>query len=183
MKTCALPDCAKSVHHRGLCSMHAARLARTGTTDPGTRPWSTQLAFERRVTPGEPDQCWQWQGVVDAGVGYGRLGRRWAHRVSWELANGRPIPPGLFVLHSCDNRLCVNPAHLRVGTHDENMQDAVDRDRLSRAVRASKISAGDAREIRRRRIAGESRVLLASEYGLSTRQVWMIAAGRAWADA
>jgi HNH endonuclease len=71
--------------------------------------------------------CWLWTGTV-APDGYGifatsgRTSVR-AHRFSWALANGRTIPEGLLVLHSCDVPLCVNPEHLRIGTHADNMTD------------------------------------------------------------
>jgi hypothetical protein len=71
------------------------------------------------------DDCWLWKGSVSGG-GYGRItvsGKRVAaHRFSYEAANG-PIPDGLFICHSCDVKLCVNPAHLFAGTQVDNMQD------------------------------------------------------------
>jgi hypothetical protein len=67
--------------------------------------------------------CWLWMGPTNGR--YGRIGRRtYAHRASFEIANG-PIPPGLFVLHRCDTPLCVRPDHLFLGTAKENSEDAV----------------------------------------------------------
>lgn len=72
--------------------------------------------------------CWLWIGGHNA-EGYGRLGRGergsvidYAHRVSWEIANG-PIPDGLWALHRCDNPRRVRPDHLFLGDRSDNMRD------------------------------------------------------------
>lgn len=78
--------------------------------------------------------CWTRTGSNN-GVGYSLLNvngeRVYAHRYSWELTNG-PIPPGLVVMHKCDNPPCVRPDHLAVGTHVDNMRDCSEKGRNKR---------------------------------------------------
>lgn len=79
--------------------------------------------FWSRVAKGTG--CWEWQGArVGRGYGHLRFGQKYtyAHRVAWELTNGR-IPSGLVVCHRCDNPPCCRPEHLFIGTQAENLQD------------------------------------------------------------
>lgn len=82
-----------------------------------------------------PDECWNWNGGTMGEMGYGRISvgdkSRKAHRISWVIHYGQ-IPEGRSVLHRCDNPLCVNPAHLFLGTHDDNMADKVSKNRQAR---------------------------------------------------
>jgi hypothetical protein len=96
--------------------------------------------FYRNVE--KTDTCWIWHGTV-TNHGYGQLsmGLRGkctfisSHRLSWILANKKDIPSGMEILHSCDNKLCVNPNHLSVGTHQKNMQEAKERNRIAKGLR------------------------------------------------
>lgn len=81
--------------------------------------------------------CWVWTaGRFPDGYGQFAVERipRHAHRLSWAMANG-PIADGLLVLHHCDNRPCVNPGHLFLGTHKDNMRDMVAKGRAASGER------------------------------------------------
>lgn len=162
---------------------------------------SPDLSVEAaRITPAERERfwgkvdrsgsgCWLFGAHVDH-LGYGRFRSAalsstgfLAHRYSWLLAHGA-IPVGLDVCHKCDVRGCVNPAHLFLGTHTDNMQDMLRKGRGNKPAgerhHAAVLSEEQVREIRRRRLGGERGVDLAREFGVTPTAVWCIAKGRSW---
>ena len=81
----------------------------------------------------DPDKCMEWQGGLSTN-GYGQIlgnyGRKVAaHRFAWEFATGRKVPEGMQVNHHCDNRKCVNPFHVYLGTQSDNARDMFERGR------------------------------------------------------
>lgn len=128
--------------------------------------------------------CWPWKGAPSTG-GYGVLkveGRRVpAHRFAYEQAHGS-IPAQMYVCHSCDNRMCVNPAHLFAGTHFDNAADARSkaRHRTGQQVACAKLDPDAVREIRRRVADGESMRGVAKEFGVSSQTVNAVVARATW---
>lgn len=101
-----------------------------------------------------------------------------AHRATWIEAYG-PVPEGLFVLHRCDNKPCCELSHLYLGTHADNMRDAVQRWRYRRGEthHNSKLTDAQVRDVRRRCAAGEVHRAIAREYGVSRTSISKIANG------
>lgn len=91
--------------------------------------WNNKI--EQRSVPEPNSGCWLWLNSLTSS-GYGKIyheGKLWlAHRVSYLIHKGR-IPKGKVVMHTCDNKVCVNPNHLKLGTHKENTHDMIDKGR------------------------------------------------------
>lgn len=83
--------------------------------------------FWSKVNIKSEDECWEWTNhILPTGYGQFRIGDKKfrAHRVSWVISRGS-IPKDKLVLHTCDNKKCVNPNHLYIGDHSDNTYDTV----------------------------------------------------------
>lgn len=149
----------------------------------------TRLRFWVFVERRGPDECWPWMGGTDD-KGYGRFwldgASRKAHRLAWELTNGRILTDD-DVLHDCDNRPCCNPAHLHPGTHADNMAEMYARGRrdhrkISGELNGSAHLTGvQVDEVRIRLAAGESQRSLGRAFGVDKRTIARIRRGETWA--
>lgn len=132
--------------------------------------------FWFKVDKGNPSDCWEWQGSrSQSGIGYGEF---WidghivqASRKAWEFTNG-PIPEGKCVLHKCDNRGCVNPGHLFLGSQSENIIDMVKKGRCYNR----KVTDETVRYIRE---SPQSSLIIGKELGLHAGHVRKIRLGKA----
>jgi HNH endonuclease len=136
-----------------------------------------------RVKKDAKTGCWNWQGALFKGTNYGQFSNRalsksptTTHRASWELHFGK-IPEGKMVLHGCDNRLCCNPEHLRIGDNADNMRDRS----LRGFVHQRKLTEEKVIEMRRLRRKGWSWRKLAVRYNVQTNAVRDATLGRSWA--
>ena len=150
--------------------------------------------FWKKVTKPADSSCWLWSGATNR-RGYGVFHvepgvTESAHRFSYKLAHPyTKVGPKskLFVLHACDNRLCVNPAHLRPGSAAQNSRDMVKRGRTAlpsgKAHGNAKLTWAIVRGIRRNYKGGWGAIrALRAQYGVSKETIKDILAGRSWKE-
>lgn len=150
---------------------------------------SVNTRFWDKVRIPSKDDCWEWTGHRNHGYGVfkvriGPYKRRYfrASRFAWAFFNGE-IPLGLSACHRCDNPACVNPSHIFLGTHADNMMDKVSKSRqpMGEQQPASKLS--DAK-VRQARFDFESGIAtayqLAARYGVDVTAIRMALRRKSW---
>lgn len=145
------------------------------------------IRFIEKLAVNYNNQCWEWQFRKNA-CGYGTIKVKnkseLAHRISYTLLVGE-IPKGVEVCHSCDNRCCVNPEHLWLGTHKENMQDRVNKGYTKGIAQGEKnprekLKETDIPVIRELYKMGYDSVVLGAQYGVSSSTISSIIRRESW---
>lgn len=144
--------------------------------------------FWKKVLKAGPDECWEWQAYRGKS-GYGSFSfqgdSREAHRIAWILTYGT-ISEGLCVLHKCDNRGCVNPNHLWLGTKGANNTDREIKGRSSDKHGENnpnvKLTITDVQVIRERRAAGEILAQIAKDYQVTPSAIRHTVSKRNWKE-
>ena len=186
MKKCSLENCDKKHKGLGYCSMHYQRLKKGEDLNRVSRAAPLKDRLYSRVSFN--GECWDFTGPLNRS-GYGVIGDNgkyyYTHRVSWEISNNKKIPKGMIVLHSCDNPSCINPAHLSLGTHQDNADDMCKKGRSHKPKgeknNNSKLKNEDVVDICKLLNNSVKKSDIAKKYSVSDSVIRNIEIGKVWA--
>lgn len=143
------------------------------TPDLHTRFWN------KVALTADDNQCWLWLAGITKGYGHLKINGKhyYAHRIAWMLPNYQ-IPDNMEICHSCDNPKCVNPKHLFIGTHQENVDDMHRKGRANQVNNENhggcKLSNLQVADIRRLNTGGTSQRKLAIMFNVDRRTIGRI---------
>lgn len=183
---CSIDGCKSKVLAKGMCSKHYQRVW-AGNDPVLGKLGSVEDRFWRKVIKKSANECWPLRGK------YKRYGQVWladrkrpqgAHIYSYELHTA-PVPPGMFVMHKCDNMRCVNPRHLTVGTPQANMDDMIakGRRRVPPGTRGEDSPKAILTEANVRYIKAHPELTnseLGAKYGVVSNTINCIRKGKSW---
>jgi len=150
---------------------------------PASKLERLKKSFYAKFSQGEPSACWIWFGANDEGRAKLSLGQKfgvskWAARISFFLHNGH-LKEDLEVCHTCDNGMCVNPNHLFLGTHQDNMTDMKSKGRAKSLKGVENKNAKlKCEEVLSIRHSDLSTSMLAAKFGVHKNTIWNIRSGR-----
>ena len=182
--------CDSPILARRMCRKHYQRWAKWGDPLKTVNLLTTATPEERLRFYGwtvTEEGCWEWGGYRFP-RGYGRVPMSnttvGAHVIAYEVWVG-PIPDGLIIRHKCDNPPCINPEHLEPGTHQDNSDDKIKRQRQNsvtgEAHYAAKLTADSVRKIRNEWAEGNATQFdLAQKYGTTNKNIHLIVQRKTW---
>lgn len=180
-RTCSVDGCTKAATCRLLCVAHYRRLQRYG--DPEHVPAKKMGEGERFLGSIKPtDECIRWPLSTYQRSGYGQMGGKNASRRSLIIHTGHDPGRKVHAAHSCHNRWCVNPRHLRWATAAENLADRVADGTAPKGEQnpAAKLTPEIVLEARRRAANGETHRSIAADYGVSRTAISDAIGSRTW---
>lgn len=173
-KLCKIECCGNASYLKGLCNAHYLRKKRHGDPLGGGTGKGAPLSWLKKTIKDQTDDCIDWPFAKN-GNGYGwayYMGKRiGAHRLALVIKT-EVNPYGLDAAHSCHNRSCVNPMHLRWACRSENALD-----RHLDGTMKTKVSASDVRMIR---ASDKSATILAEEFSVSKSLIYKIRSNKVW---
>ena len=190
MRNCKIESCSRKHKSKGFCGTHLYRFLKHGDAHKvldNRRKRKYATIHERFLNSFcvANNNCWLW-GQAFRSSGYGCM--TWekkvidAHRYSYSYYKGE-IPKGLFVCHRCDNKMCVNPDHLFVGTPKDNVLDMVNkkRQRVGEKTNLNKLSELQVIDIKNCLSMGVRQIELVKKYNVSRTCICDIKTGKRWA--